>query len=252
MRDGVSGSYRTYSIRGTAYATRFVADLPAAGTDAAGYDFGMPEGDGERMSGPRANISATGASYDASVLAICSTTWDSVVYEGTCATQQEIDDAIATVGAMNAEITADYAEAQDLCLQRWGQSPDCMLAQEEENLSAGAQSDEFSTDLADYPATESVASFSMMGELGGAPCGTADVGAASPSDQDFEAPRRGCVGEAIDATAKLVGWGFAYLRAYNALVHGASKIGVVAAVGSTLAGGFATGWAIGTWMACVA
>lgn len=61
----------------------------------------------------------------------------------------------------------------------------------------------------------------------------------------------GCAGQGIASGMAVVGFIASKLSAYDALVNGASSLGVGVAVTGVILGGFGAGWAIGSWISCV-
>jgi hypothetical protein len=197
-----------------------------------------PEGS---ASGPHVDYVEALAEY------LCSTTWEGVVYEDECATQEEIDDALAIGEALEAELSADYSEAQTVCLNIYGN--ECPAATEEES-SQVTLTGSFNTWFASPTSqvTESdMAERDDREDAGGFPCGAAE----GPFDT-AQAAELGCASEAAAAVGAMGGFVVSWLGGESLLRSGALARGGVFAIKAGLIGvAFGTGYFIGSWLNCM-
>lgn len=177
----------------------------------------------------------------------CSTTWEGIVYEDECATQEEIDDALAILEALHSETTADYAEAETECINKYGNECPAFL-DEEQSLEALAV-----TSTA-WPAshTSQVPSWDTAGmadreDADGYACEAAD----GPLD-GAQAAGLGCVSEAATALEKSANFFLSWAGGESILrFTPVTRSGALAIKGTLIGLAFSTGWAIGTWIDCM-
>ena len=241
---GLSGTSRSYSLNGKVYVTRFIpsesGDEFSAG-DARATDF-----DAEAStSGPSVPETTLDASIRLETAEECEPfLFEDQWYYGECATQQEIDDAIALTIALDAEITADYEEAQSSCLTLYG-SPACFYDQDNSLASSV-----ISPIIDNFART---AAFDSPDSAAGS-CGSArdDVSGSHPEPSSENVTQTfDCIGEAIAATGAVGRWIIAKGAAYR-LMQGATSSGVGAVVFGVTIGGLAAGYTVGSLLNCLA
>lgn len=174
----------------------------------------------------------------------CSTTWDGIVYEGECATQEELDEALAILDSLNAEITAQYSEAMGECVTRYG-TGGCPADYDDEETQF-AWSGSLAPQHDGSPSTHLVSAVVTSGTEADSPaCTASDFQSADRADA------MSCAGEGLAAGAAVFGWVAAHVAANDMLRIGASRGGKVAILGVLVTGAFSTGWAIGSWVNCM-
>lgn len=240
---GLSGTRRSYSLNGKVYVTRFIPSENRS--EFAAVDVGATDFNAEvAASGPSDHETTPDASRRFETADECSPyLYEDVWYYGECATQQEIDDAIALTVALDSEITADYEEAQSSCLALYGNSS-CVYDQESTFASAVPILDNFARP-AGFVSTD-----------GASPGGCDSAGdsvSESHRDPSYETVTRmdDCMGEAIAATGAVGRWLFAKRAAYQ-LMMGVTKTGVGAVVFGVTVGGLMAGYTLGSLLQCVA
>lgn len=196
-----------------------------------------------RISGPHPGPSNTAVPFQ------CSTTWEGVVYEDECATQEELDEANATIDALDAETQADYAEAQQTCNEVYGpEHEECRFSEDKESDFAQAGAFASAPPARHLSAPMTLASFAGLEDTDNPPCEAMNLERA---DGGVEVDRGSCVGDGIMAGAAVANWAFSKIAANEVLRFGASRAGRFAVVGGVMLGGFVAGYSIGTWLNCL-
>jgi len=215
--DGVAGEYRTYRVRGRVQHTIFVRhQQPSA----------LPFG------GPSAEDTPTGLANSQGKID-CSATWQGVEYTGECATQSEIDDALAILTAMDYEVAADFAAAQAECTVVYLDDVVCNLYESGGELTG---TEAARTDAVGGPFVSDVAITS-----------SAPVECAVSAEGKFT-----CVTQAIAAVGDTFGWLATKVGAYYLVAAEipppALAVGI--AVGAALYSGYAAGMSILAYYNC--
>jgi hypothetical protein len=241
FQNGASGTYRSYAVNGVTRVRRFIPSVKESGYSAAqAEEWDTHDGEVRLRGGPHAEFGEPARAGSQT----CSTTWDGVQYDGECASQAEIDDALAVIAAMDAEINDDWAEAQSTCLIVYGEPQSCVFDQdeeEEEEFAAFGSLDGDVSALARRSGPSADESFVFRVT----PCVPRN-GATTPTVST------NCVEQGIAAAVGVIAWVASKVAASSALVQGASRSGVVAtAVGVTTVG-FSAGFGVGTYLACLA
>lgn len=177
----------------------------------------------------------------------CSTTWEGVLYEGECATQQELDDDIALMEALEVEITADYSEAVAECISKYANDCPAFMEEEESQFAlVGSSATWFASP------TSQVTSWAMTGtgdqeDADGFTCNPT----AGPFDNS-QASNIGCLGEAATAVGAMGGYVYANFATVDAFRNGGvSKLARFAMSGALWGVAFSTGYFIGSWLNCM-
>lgn len=224
---------------------RRVAELPDQRSDLLTNAYGMSE-QSARVSGPNAGF------FDASPSDQCSSTWEGVEYVGECATQQEIDDATAVMDALEAELNADYAEAQTACLNRFassecGPSDEEPYEEEDEFHPAADGGFDGSVGLANSLSSKPDMFAVFHAEVFVTPCGGGDLASGSNGDRVGEAS---CAGQAVMAVAGVASWILSKRAAWHFIRAGAAATGVGTVVGGIILGALAAGYGVGDYLVC--
>lgn len=228
---------------------RRLAELPNRPSSILANAYSMSEEHGRRTSGPNAGVG------DVHLMSECTTIWEGLEYTGECATPEEIEAALALVAALDAEIAADYAEAQTLCVETFGTVESCGPGsvepyEEEEEFQPAADGElTGSLDLAGDLSSGPGAMFGVsLAKFSGTTCDRGDLATGGNEDQVAETS---CAGPAIMAGFGLASWLISKAGAYNVIKHGASKSGVGIAVAGIIIGGVSAGYSIGDYLVCV-
>lgn len=235
---GAQGTMRTYLINGVEHASGFFP------TERADVDDGEPDAS---PAVPRRGPSA----FELAPVpeASCTTVWEGITYSGDCATQAELDEALALIAALDYEVNADWEEAEETCLTLAENPQSCYFDQEENNSAIlihdlkNMESDYWPSSSEDY-ALDALESGEHPTALPDPTCAVADATSTSARD--------GCFLEGAAAGAAVFAWVANKISANDTMKYGASRAGKVAVVGGLILGAFSTGYAIGTWLDCMA
>jgi len=237
-QDGVFGHYRNYGVRGVTRASFFVRDGVGNRNFSRDEDRSWIDGEGERISVADPAL-ARAENAGGKSMRDCSMTspYDNLYYEGDCATEEDIDDGMAAIAAMDAEINYDYAEAS--CdpasdPQQCGASDDALGP--EANVSAPRyESVDMREDGSENSALPDFVDLSLVSGC----TASGPIDAAGKPDAHGNT-RRGCVQQGLDAAAGILGWGLAKYGAY--LVLTSVEVPPVGAVVAAVAGSILAGW----------
>lgn len=273
---GIGGWLRRYSIGGASRGIRFIAsdslhasestmqpspendenfqslrNFSSFGTDlldeqSVRHAKVQPFGDLSHFSSPTSDArveSSSGAltvpSHESSS---CSATYNGTYYEGVCATQQEIDDGMAVIAALDVEAEADSIELDNACPGITPQSVQCPYFLEASASVANERSASIGT-VGFFAASFSDAtpdSF-INGEID---CTSSNIG---PRAEGAD-----CTQSAIDAAVGVVGWGLAKYGAWAVLTSTAAPPAgaVAAAVAGTIIAAWSLGSGVSSYLAC--
>ncbi len=154
----------------------------------------------------------------------CETELNGVVYVDICATQDDLDDAAATMAALEYEVEGYEAQYNGAMISLCDETPGSELCQMQ---TAPGRNSSFSVSSCTVP-------FIV--------------------DWPMEIPPGGCVVEGISAAAGLFGWGAAKHSAYNLLMNGAlvtARRALILGVGGAVSAAFSAGFGVGTFVSCI-
>jgi hypothetical protein len=241
-KDGVNGTYRSYAIGGQTHVRLFIATNESTRS--------RPDDSGSITGGPSEATAATPLS-DWAFRDDCTTYYGGSTYIGECATQQDIDDAAASLSALQSEIDGDRAEAQYLCEVHPEES--CGYYASEDDAGAAT--------LDDAPAA--AISFSLEDGSESLPAlptiryvyarvactPSSELGVTNAFAHDGS-ERTGCTQQAIDAGIAGVAWIVSKVGAWDVMVNGGSKTGIGVAVAGAFLSGYALGSAMSSYISC--
>jgi len=234
------GLRRDFYVRAKLRLTEFVAttefvakSVVAAGDDAAVALLSGPARPAEQGDGVAAAIAP---SLELAPSDYCEYSDEFGYWSGDCATEADINDALATIAALDSDIDG--------------------------LLSAATTTAAFDSDLDGLQAqTRDLEANGLQGELAvGGPSDMVAFSAASPCPTQPE-PRKsgtaaapaGCVREAIEATAGMLGWIAAKYAAMSVMGRGAAATAgeVGWAVTGIIVSGFTFGFTVGSLLSCL-
>lgn len=252
--NGVSGQYRSYAVRGAApirlfFPSRSVGRQPPD-DDASSWIEG--DGDGERIIVNAAFVIGAEGAPETPALDVCSTTWEGIPYQGDCATQQEIDEGLAAIAAMDVELADDSAEAEQLCLEKFQEACDVPYEEDvevavKESTPVAALLYELEDGSEEYFVLPAVEAMPTRGSCGAA----GKVRAAVDVRILGSASTQGCAVEAASFAVGVLSWIVAKATVYDVVTAGASSLGVTVAVTGTILAGLGAGLAIGSYISCL-
>lgn len=204
-----------------------------------------------------------------SVTDVCTTIWDGVEYTGECSTDAEIAEGLAMLDAMDAEVSADWAEAQAECEAVFG-GPACQEVAE--GPAATTNSRYAFAALATHPAHAGPAgrtprrggigsSVNRHVRVAGFPAprntSTTAVPCAAPVDGiarvvAFAHMGDSCFADGFAAAVGVASWVLAKVGAAEVMTAAKPSVaGRVVAVAGAMLAGFSAGYGVNAYLHCI-
>lgn len=239
---GVTGYYRNYSVNGVVRAKSFV---PASASRGVAGPFDEESENALEGEGDGSPVAATTVDYavDAPRVAPvvdCSATYNSTYYEGECATQGELDEGLATIAALDAEVSGTISEAESSCSTIQSNPSQCGGWETEDELELeemGSAETFFSAvTLEDGLASAPMSQFAAL------TCRADAITATGVASTLTGVSRPDCTTQAIDAAVGIVGWGLAKYGAYMVLTS--ATVPPAGAVAAAVGGSILAAWSL--------